>query len=66
MGEVLNSVLIEEFDPTKVEYKPQGGGNENWLEIAYQTGKIISGELVGFENLKLNNKKELCGIIRMG
>lgn len=68
MVEVLNSVLIEGFDPSKAEYKPTELENKHWQEIlsAYQNGKIISGELVGFENLKLNNKKELCGIVWKG
>lgn len=68
MAEVLNSVLIEGFDPEKAEYKPTEEENKHWLEIqsAYQNDKIISGQLVGFENLKINEKKELCGIVWKG
>lgn len=68
MAEILNSVLIEGFDPEKAEYKPTDTEDKNWLEIqsAYQNNKIITGELTGFENLKLNEKKELCGVIRLG
>jgi small subunit ribosomal protein S1 len=62
MTDVLN-VLIEGFDPSKVE------GNQissKWREIqaAYQNNTILTAELVGFETLKLNDKKELCGIVR--
>lgn len=68
MAEVLNSVLIEGFDPEKAEYKPMVEEDTHWMEIqsAYQNDKIISGFLVGFENIKLNEKKELCGIIWKG
>lgn len=66
--EALNTILIEGFDPTKAEYKPENEDEKYWLEIqsAYQNKKIINGELVGFENIKLNNKKELCGIVWKG
>lgn len=68
MTEALNTILIEGFDPEKAEYKPVEQEDKNWLEIqsAYQNDKIIKGELVGFENLNLNNKKELCGIVWKG
>lgn len=68
MTELLNSVLIEGFDPEKAEYKPVDEEDKHWMEIqsAYQNDKIISGELFGFENLKLNDKKELCGIVWKG
>lgn len=67
MADVLNTVLIEGFDPNKAEYKPTDQENEKWIEIqsAYQTGKIMNAELIGFENIKLNDKKELCGILRI-
>lgn len=67
MAEV-NSILIEGFDPEKAEYKPKDKEDSHWMEIqsAYQNDKIINGELVGFENLKLNEKKELCGVIWKG
>lgn len=67
MAEVLNTILIEGFDPEKAEYKPDED-DKHWMEIqsAYQNDKIISGELIGFENIKLNDKKELCGIIWKG
>ena len=68
MAEILNSVLIEGFDPEKAEYKPTETEDKNWLEIqsAYQNNKIINGELTGFESLQINEKKELCGVIRLG
>lgn len=68
MSEALNTVLIEGFNPEKAEYKPTDETDKHWLEIqsAYQNDKIITGELVGFENLKLNEKKELCGIVWKG
>ncbi|MFD2658481.1 hypothetical protein [Gracilibacillus thailandensis] len=68
MAEVLNSILIEGFDPEKAEYKPTSEEDNHWLEIqsAYQNNKIINGELVGFESLKINQKKEVCGIVWKG
>lgn len=66
--EALNNILIEGFDPSKAEYKPENEDSKHWLEIqsAYQNNKIITGELVGFENIKLEGKKELCGIVWKG
>lgn len=66
--EALNSILIEGFDPSKAEYKEENEDEKHWTEIqsAYQNDKIISGILSGFENLKLNDKKEYCGIVRLG
>jgi small subunit ribosomal protein S1 len=68
MTEALNTILIEGFDPEKAEHKPTETEDKHWLEIqsAYQNDKIISGTLLGFENHKLNDKKELCGIIWKG
>lgn len=67
MVETLNPVLIEGFDPEKAEYKIEEN-DQYWTEIqsAYQNDKIINGTLLGFENVKLNDKKELCGIVWMG
>lgn len=64
MSDVL-SVLIEGFDPKKVELVEREEESPKWKEIqsAYQNGTILSAELVGFENIKLNDKKELCGIV---
>lgn len=68
MTEALNTILIEGFNPEKAEYKPNETEDKHWLEVqsAHQNDKIISGELVGFENIKLNEKKELCGIVWKG
>jgi small subunit ribosomal protein S1 len=66
MSDVLN-VLIEGFNPENI--KPEeipNQENPKWREIqsAYQNSTILKGELIGFENIKLGDKKELCGIIR--
>lgn len=68
MAEVLNSVLIEGFDPEKAEYKPMVEEDTHWMEIqsAYQNDKIISGFLVGFENIKLNEKKNFAELYGKG
>lgn len=64
MSDVLN-VLIEGFDPKKVEERPEESVKWREIQSAYQNNTILSAELVGFETLKLNDKKETCGIIRM-
>ncbi|NRG44039.1 30S ribosomal protein S1 [Bacillus sp. CRN 9] len=64
-SDVLN-VLIEGFDPDKIQ--EQEAVDSKWREIqgAYQNNTILTGELVGFEALKLNEGKELCGVVRIG
>lgn len=65
MADVSN-VLIEGFDPNKIVERVEE--NSRWLEIqsAYQNGTILNEDLVGFETLNLNTKKQLCGIVRLG
>ena len=64
--ETMSNVLIEGFDPKKVRTF-RSEDNSKWVEVhsAYRNGTIMKGELVGFETLKLNKEKELCGVIRL-
>lgn len=63
MTDVLN-VLIEGFDPKKVEENFEVSSKWREIQSAYQNNTILTAELVGFETLKLNDKKEICGIVR--
>ncbi|MBA2176823.1 S1 RNA-binding domain-containing protein [Halobacillus locisalis] len=71
MSEVLNDVLIEGFDASKVEYKEKKEDidNQHWINIqrSYRVGRIEKGMITGFESIKIDGVNEqLCGIIRLG
>lgn len=65
-GRIITDLLIEGFDPSKLETEEQKR-EEAWKKIigAYQNKKFITATMTSIEELEIKNKKEPCAVVEI-